>query len=421
MINTKICPNCQEANRPNAEFCLKCNTSLTVVAVETRHTGELPTGAPLRQVAKEQRVIPHIICQRYQVVEQRKIENGTLYTTEDLCRCATCGAELLAMEDKFCANCGVELTTHLQVELLALAETVSVPVDSTVCLEDKGIIYLVKSSEEPSAPELPTSNGYGVRWQIGYQSDVGQVREVDEDSLLALSVTGMLNGVSQQALGCFVIADGMGGAKGGDVASRMVVRQIGRAILTTLADRALQGAVITKEEMEHTLSTAIHTANQLVCDLQEETQTNMGSTVTAALLLDTQAVIANVGDSRTYLWRNGELTKLTQDHSLVARLVEAGELDEEALYSDDRRSIIYRSVGDPDGVEVDLFSAELAPHDRLILCCDGVWEPLRNEGMAEVLLSTADSQQACEMMVDRANLAGGEDNISVIVVTIEAL
>lgn len=420
MIQTKICPNCQESNRANATHCFQCNTDLAPVPIEARRTDELPLDAPLRQVPEEQRIIQEIIYQRYRVVSSQSAEAGTLYTTEDLCRCAVCGEELVGVQDRFCNSCGVEIQSHLKVDLLALDDAADTP-DGLVSFEEDGTVYVVQDFEEPSAPQLPEPPGHGVRWQVGYQSDVGRVREVDEDSLLVLSVSGMLNGISKHALGCFVVADGMGGEAGGDVASRVVVRQIGRTILSSLADRALQGAVITSEEMANSLTTAVAAANKLVRETQREAGNEMGSTVTAALVLDTQAIIANVGDSRTYLWRDGQLEQITLDHSLVASLVAAGELEEDALYTDERRSVIYRSLGEKDDVEVDLFSAELAPNDRLILCCDGVWEPLRNEGIVDVMLETADPQQACEMMVERANATGGEDNISVIVVAVEAL
>jgi protein phosphatase len=147
----------------------------------------------------------------------------------------------------------------------------------------------------------------------------------------------------------------------------------------------------------------------------------MGTTLTAALVRDEMALIANVGDSRTYLWRDGELVQITSDHSLVAQLVEAGALAPDEIYTHPEKSAIYRSLGHAPEVEVDLFEQPLESGDRLVLCCDGVWEMLRSDGIEEVLLMEPDPQCACEEMVRRANLAGGEDNISVVVVQFEQM
>ena len=140
---------------------------------------------------------------------------------------------------------------------------------------------------------------------------------------------------------------------------------------------------------------------------------------TAVLVLNDTAVAANVGDSRVYLWRDGKLAQITQDHSLVASLIAVGELEPEEIYTHEKKSVIYRSIGDKPDVEVDTFVTPLQDGDRLVCCCDGLWEMIRDEGIAEVMLSEPDPQQACNEMVKRANFAGGEDNISVIVTAVE--
>jgi protein phosphatase len=142
----------------------------------------------------------------------------------------------------------------------------------------------------------------------------------------------------------------------------------------------------------------------------------MGTTLTAALIVDGRAVVANVGDSRTYLWRDEALEQITRDHSLVATLVAAGRLEPEAVYTHDQKGMIYRSVGEAADLRVDMFALSLRPGDRLVLCSDGLWEMVRDEGLAAALRAEADSQAACDRLVDEANRAGGEDNISVLVV-----
>jgi len=154
---------------------------------------------------------------------------------------------------------------------------------------------------------------------------------------------------------------------------------------------------------------------------QAEQDTNMGCTLTAALVQDTNAVVVNVGDSRTYHMRNGALSKITNDHSIVARLLERGMIQPEEIYTHEQKGIIYRSLGDKPDLEVDTFDLELQPGDRLVLCCDGLWEMLRDPYIEDVLLELYDPQAASDRLVQMANQAGGEDNISVIVVNVNEL
>jgi protein phosphatase len=135
---------------------------------------------------------------------------------------------------------------------------------------------------------------------------------------------------------------------------------------------------------------------------------------------ETQAVVINVGDSRTYRLRQGHLEQITRDHSIVARLVEQGYLSKEEIYAHDQKSVIYRSLGDRPDVEIDTFQLDLSPGDRLLLCSDGLWEMVRDPLIEEVLLERYDPQQACDRLVELANLSGGEDNISVVVINIDA-
>jgi protein phosphatase len=180
------------------------------------------------------------------------------------------------------------------------------------------------------------------------------------------------------------------------------------------------GDLLVDRDLSTVLSKVILAANQAILDLRQQDQENvdMGSTLTTALLRGARAYIANVGDSRTYRMSKGKLTPVTRDHSVVARLVEHGLIEPDEVYSHDQRSIIYRSLGSRPDLEVDVFDLEVEPGERLLLCSDGLWEMVRDGMIEEVLLDRRDPQQACDRLVALANLAGGEDNISVIIIDI---
>lgn len=143
----------------------------------------------------------------------------------------------------------------------------------------------------------------------------------------------------------------------------------------------------------------------------------MGATVTTALIMDGQAFIANVGDSRTYLLRDGKLDRVTRDHSLVERLVEAGQIEPDDVYDHPSRNLIYRSLGAGHAeVDVDIFVERLQPGDALLLCSDGLWEMIRDPQLQKILTEQEDVEKACESLIQIANENGGEDNITAVLV-----
>ena len=146
---------------------------------------------------------------------------------------------------------------------------------------------------------------------------------------------------------------------------------------------------------------------------------NLGSTITAALLIGDTATIANVGDSRTYRMRNNQLTQITRDHSLVARLVETNIISPEEVRSHPQRNQIYRNLGHKPEVAVDTFTVPLQRGDRLILCSDGLWEMVLDQDIVRIINTSRTPQEACDQLILAANAAGGDDNISVIVIEME--
>jgi protein phosphatase len=162
---------------------------------------------------------------------------------------------------------------------------------------------------------------------------------------------------------------------------------------------------------------AVLEANRRISDLARERHSDLGTTVVAALLIGNQLTVANVGDSRAYLVRDGQVSVLTRDHSLVMQLVQAGQIAPEDIYTHPRRNEIYRALGDSrltDG-EVDIYRVRLRPGDGLLLCSDGLWDFVRDPEIASLVAEEdGDPQTLSNALVARANMRGGEDNISVI-------
>jgi len=142
----------------------------------------------------------------------------------------------------------------------------------------------------------------------------------------------------------------------------------------------------------------------------------MGSTITGFMVAGDYAYILNVGDSRTYMVRGGQIYQLTNDHSLVGQLVAGGLISPDEVYTHPQRSQIFRSLGDKLNVQVDIFKQQLHPGDILLSCSDGLWEMVRNPQIESILNNAPDPQVACTQLIEAANTNGGEDNVSAVVV-----
>jgi protein phosphatase len=227
---------------------------------------------------------------------------------------------------------------------------------------------------------------------VGVRSDVGRVREGNEDSYLV-----------REPL--FVVADGMGGHTAGDVASQTAIETIQSADSGSLSDEGSLERVI-KEA-----NSAIWSRSQAEPSLR-----GMGTTCTLILVDGTELHIGHVGDSRAYLLRNGELSQLTEDHTLVGRMVKEGRLSPEEADHHPQRSIITRALGVDPEVQVDLSTVGVEQGDRVLICSDGLTSMLEADAIGAVLEEETDPQRAVDRLVDLANEAGGEDNITVVVV-----
>jgi serine/threonine protein phosphatase PrpC len=241
------------------------------------------------------------------------------------------------------------------------------------------------------------------------------VRELDEDSLFVLIMSRTHESTTGH-LALFIVADGMGGHEGGEVASRIGIQAFARVLMRHVFTPELGGVSVSAGDICEWMVQAMEEANDQVYLARQKHQNDMGTTITAALIKNWTLCLAHVGDCRAYRWGENGLEQLTTDHSIVASMVAAGTAEPEEIYTHPQRSMIYRCIGDTPTIEVDVSRSTLVPDDRLVLCCDGLWEMIRDEGIEEIMLREADPQAACDIMVDQANMAGGTDNISVIVV-----
>lgn len=223
----------------------------------------------------------------------------------------------------------------------------------------------------------------------GAKSDVGRWRQVNEDAFVADPPL-------------FAVADGMGGAAAGDVASSTAVEVIRDETGAGSNDLA---------NILKSVNSAIYGKARSDTSLQ-----GMGTTCTLLNLGDETARIAHVGDSRAYLFRDGELRQLTEDHTLVERMVKEGRLRREDARRHPQRSVIMRALGVDEDVEVDTLSVDVREGDRLLLCSDGLSSMIEEPTIADALAQEADPQHAADRLVDLANEAGGEDNVTVIVI-----
>jgi serine/threonine protein phosphatase PrpC len=254
----------------------------------------------------------------------------------------------------------------------------------------------------------------------GRTSDIGMVRKINEDSVLTLEATVMEH-EGNLPVGLYVVSDGMGGHQSGEVASSIAARTVGALVNSSLVGPLVSGDPVARDPntCAHLLRQAVLEANRRISDLARERHSDLGTTTVAGLLIGNQLTVVNVGDSRAYLYRDGQLTVLTRDHSLVMQLVLAGQIALEDIYTHPRRNEIYRALGDSrlGEAEIDVYRYKLRPGDGLLLCSDGLWDFVRDPEIAAIVgVESDDPQTIANTLVDMANSRGGEDNISVVYV-----
>jgi serine/threonine protein phosphatase PrpC len=273
--------------------------------------------------------------------------------------------------------------------------------------------YHVEAVED-EVPGFPL----GVTLVAGARSDVGKTRQgsPNEDSILVLEMS-RIHESATQPFGLYIVADGLGGHDDGQAASRKAVGVIADIITRSLLLPAIQaGKFPPSEEIGEKLKAAIKGANLALVESNDQSRSDMGSTVTGALVVGETAYIINVGDSRTYIYDTVALRPVSMDHYLVMQLVLGNIIQRDDIYTHPQRNQILRSLGDRRELVVDLFTEQLRPGYQLVICCDGLWEMIRDPQIEQILKENSDPQQAADKLMETANENGGEDNISVIVV-----
>ncbi len=244
------------------------------------------------------------------------------------------------------------------------------------------------------------------------ETDTGQVREHNEDSFAVLP-----------HLGLFMVADGIGGAAAGEIASRTAVEQVQWAVEDGETTWTSDGTVNGPESGPRRFIAGIHRANRAIRAMarKDPRKKGMGTTFAGVLVTSRCAVVAHVGDSRVYRLRDGALERLTVDHSLANHLLEMGFLRPDEVDTFPRRNVITRAVGTHESVDVDVRIVDVRPGDAFLLCSDGLTGELADDAIAEVLREHPNPMEAVGQLIDDANDHGSADNVTVVLVQLSAV
>jgi protein phosphatase len=271
----------------------------------------------------------------------------------------------------------------------------------------------------------PDAIGDGIVVHVFGRTDVGRTREHNEDAFVIADLTtndaSLPKTARQQSAGpkgsLFMVADGMGGAAAGEIASAMAVD----VILGDIRSNWIASPATDPEAFVRSIKTATKYANEQIHTYasQHAEYRGMGTTATIAGLLGDTLYLAQVGDSRAYLVRRGIARQITKDQSLMQKLVEAGELTEEEAEHSERRNIILQALGPEQSIRVDLTHQTVRQGDVLVLCSDGLSSQINKETIADVVTEQGDLAAASQELIDLANAKGGPDNITVIIARFE--
>lgn len=278
-------------------------------------------------------------------------------------------------------------------------------------------VPLSMESEEPSAPirpvEISSLKIHPPQLVVGIGQSVGLQRDHNEDTLYAMQAV-LADGNSDLPFGIFIVADGMGGHLNGELASGSAARALSEYLLTHFYSSFLSGRPDAEQDSIHEVM------EQGVTEAQRAVLSNApggGTTLTAAMVIGDQITLSHVGDSRAYfIFPDGRIDTITQDHSLVRRLQDLGQIDEHEASIHPQRNVLYRALGQREPFRPDIVTLSMPHPGYLLLCSDGLWGSVPDNNMMQIIYAAENPAIACHNLVEAANLAGGPDNISAILV-----
>lgn len=263
-------------------------------------------------------------------------------------------------------------------------------------------VLTIKLGPEDITEDVPARKSGDSELLLEYHglTDVGSLRDHNEDAFFCAGI---------EDAGLFIVADGMGGHDAGEIASRLAVETVCREVRSGASGRMDPLELLTK---------SVKRANEAVLREGSARGSNMGTTLGVALLTDNSALIANVGDSRAYWIENGSIRQITEDHSLVSKLVSVGRLKKEEAKNHPKSNLLYRTIGSDENLKVDTFEIDLTKSGCLVLCSDGLWGEVDDEEIRSICAAEKSAKAACSRMIQKANENGGKDNITAVVIRV---
>ncbi len=249
--------------------------------------------------------------------------------------------------------------------------------------------------------------------EAGADTDIGLRKSINEDAYKV-----WFTSIDGEERGIFAVADGVGGEEKGEVASKETLARIFEDILPLMARIEKP----TEDELKEVLEDSVKSTNTEILAIADENELGkIATTLTMGVMMGESLIVANVGDSRTYVLRDDELELLTKDHSLIEHLVTKGKLKPEDIQvprtekAKMHENVVTRAIGDKAVVEVDIFTKYLRKGDTLMFCCDGLTDLVTTEQIREIMISSQSTADCCKQLIKAANDEGGKDNITVVV------
>ena len=246
----------------------------------------------------------------------------------------------------------------------------------------------------------------------GTAQSVGLQRDHNEDTLFAMQAI-LADGDNDLPFGIFIVADGMGGHQSGEEASRAAARSMSEYLMVRFYGPFLSGENGSGESIQEIMESSVKEAQRAVL----RRAPGGGTTLTGAMILGEQVTLAHVGDSRAYfLFPDGRMQVLTQDHSLVRRLQDLGQIDEKEASVHPQRNVLYRALGQSEPFRPDINTLAMPKPGYLLICSDGLWGTVSDDEIYRIVYGAANPSMACHELIEAANRAGGPDNITAVLV-----